>query len=167
MNLDTVLLRPLVLAHSQQHCPVARLLVSTFHPARSQPCSWEEHGNVQQEGEWRAEQAQELSPPAPTLLQLFKPSSGSAEALQSQPRVLSSHTSQREGLALRCCCVTAALAVLWPPLLLGHWQYCHSFWPHEKAAFWQCKSSILNDTRLIVQPPSPYSGKGLYLPSGI
>lgn len=28
-------------------------------------------------------------------------------------------------------------------------------WPQEKAAFWQCKSSILNDTRLTFQPPTP------------
>lgn len=62
-----------------------------------------------------------------TLLQLFRPSSGCAEALQSQPRVLSSHTSKRKGLAPSCCCITAALAVLWPPLLLGHWHYCHLY----------------------------------------
>lgn len=36
---------------------------------------------------------------------------------------------------------TALLAALWPPLLLGHWQYFHiyCFILMRKQSFWQCK----------------------------
>lgn len=91
------------------------------------------------EREWRAEQAQGLSLAALTLLRVklcthslltHKGKRGAG------PELLLGYSSPGCALApspLR------ALAVLSQALL----------WPQEKAAFWQCKSSILNDTRLI------------------
>lgn len=125
--LRTVLLMPFILPHCQQHCPVARLLVSTFHPARSQPSSGEARQCAVGGGMESSAGPGAASSCPNTLLQLFKPSFGSAEALQSQPRVPSSHTNKRKGLAPNCCCITAPLAVPWPPVLLGHWQYCHRY----------------------------------------
>lgn len=126
--LSTVLPRPLVFSpfpaalpsgkSSSQHLPPcqepAQLLGGAWHCAVG--------GGMES---WAGPGAVSSCPD--TLLQLFKPSFGSAEALQSQPRVLSSHTSKRKGLAPSCCCITAPLAVLWPALLLGHWHYCHKY----------------------------------------
>lgn len=123
--LCTILLRPFVLPHSQQHYPVVRLLVSTFHPARSQPAAGRSMAMCSRRGSGELSRLRSClllpwhSAPA---VQIFLWICWSTTVTASSSLFI--HKQKKGAGPKHYNCITPPLAVFW---LLGHWQCCNRY----------------------------------------